>query len=128
MENEEYLNLLTEKIIGIAIQVHRELGPGLLESVYQRCLSIALRDAGLHVEEQLDVPIPFRGRIITESGYRLDMLVEKHIIVELKSVKSLTDLDKKQLLTYLRLMRKKLGLLINFNTVLLKDGIKRIAN
>jgi GxxExxY protein len=128
MENEEYLNALTEKIIGIAIDVHRELGPGLLESVYQHCLAIALRGAGLYVEEQLDVPISFRGTMITESGYRLDMLVEKHIIVELKSVKTLTDLDKKQLLTYLRLMRKRLGLLINFNAVLLKDGIKRIAN
>jgi len=128
MDNDTYLNKLSEKIIGIAIEVHRELGPGLLESVYQRCLVIALRDAGLRVDEQKDVPIIFRENMITESGYRLDILVEDLIIIELKSVKVLTDLDKKQLLTYLRLMKKKLGLLINFNAILLKDGIKRIAN
>ena len=128
MDNDTYLNKLSEKIIGIAIEVHRELGPGLLESVYQRCLVIALRDAGLRVDEQKDVPIIFREKMITESGYRLDILVEDLIIIELKSVKVLTDLDKKQLLTYLRLMKKKLGLLINFNAILLKDGIKRIAN
>ncbi|MDA3924636.1 MAG: GxxExxY protein [Kiritimatiellae bacterium] len=125
---DDYLNKLTEKIIGIAIEVHRELGPGLLESVYQRCLTIALREAGLEVNEQLDVPVLFRGKIISDSGYRLDMLVENHVIVELKSTKALTDLDKKQLLTYLRLMQKRIGLLINFNSTLLKNGIKRIAN
>jgi len=125
---DQEINKLTEKIIGIAIEVHKELGPGLLESVYQRCLAIALRDAGLEVKEQMDVPVPFRGRIITDSGYRLDMLIENQVIIELKSIKALTDLDKKQLLTYLKLMKKPVGLLINFNSVLLRDGIKRIIN
>ncbi|MFA7173198.1 MAG: GxxExxY protein [Kiritimatiellia bacterium] len=125
---DQNLNELTEKIIGIAIDVHKELGPGLLESVYQQCLASALREAGLKVVEQIDVPVVFRGRIITDSGYRLDMLVEDLVIIELKSVKELKDIDKKQLLTYLRLMKKHLGLLMNFNVVLLKDGIKRIIN
>lgn len=126
--NLEDLNKLTEKIIGVAIDVHRELGPGLLESVYQRCLAIALREAGLKVEEERPVPICFRGQRISDDGYRLDMLVEDTVILELKSVAALTDVFKKQLLTYLKLTGKPIGLLINFNEVVLKNGIKRIIN
>jgi len=124
----EELNRLTEKIIGVAIEVHRELGPGLLESIYQRCLAIALREAGLTVEEERPVPIYFRGQRISDDGYRLDMLVEDTVILELKSVAALTDVFKKQLLTYLKLTGKPIGLLINFNEVVLKNGIKRIIN
>jgi len=124
----EELNRLTEKIIGVAIEVHRELGPGLLESIYQRCLAIALREAGLNVEEERPVPIYFRGQRISDDGYRLDMLVEDTVILELKSVAALTDVFKKQLLTYLKLTGKPIGLLINFNEVVLKNGIKRIIN
>ena len=124
----EELNRLTEKIIGVAIDVHRELGPGLLESIYQRCLAIALREAGLNVEEERPVPIYFRGQRISDDGYRLDMLVEDTVILELKSVAALTDVFKKQLLTYLKLTGKPIGLLINFNEVVLKNGIKRIIN
>ena len=124
----EELNKLTKKIIGIAIEVHRELGPGLLESVYQRCLAIALREAGLKVEEEKPVPICFRGQQITDNGYRLDLLVEDTVVLELKSVAVLVDVNMKQLLTYLRLMRKPVGLLMNFNEVVLKNGIKRIIN
>ena len=126
--NLEDLNKLTEKIIGVAIEVHRELGPGLLESVYQRCLAIALREAGLKVEEERPVPICFRGQRISDDGYRLDMLVDDVVILELKSVAALADVFKKQLLTYLKLTGKPIGLLINFNEVVLKNGIKRIIN
>ena len=127
MDREE-LNRLTEKIIGIAIEVHRELGPGLLESVYQKCLAIALREAGLKIEEEMPVPICFRGQQITDNGYRLDLLVEDTVVLELKSVAVLVDVNMKQVLTYLRLMRKPVGLLMNFNEVVLKNGIKRIIN
>lgn len=126
--NLEDLNKMTEKIIGVAIDVHRELGPGLLESVYQRCLAIALREAGLKVEEERPAPICFRGQRISDDGYRLDMLVDDVVILELKSVAALADVFKKQLLTYLKLTGKPIGLLINFNEVVLKNGIKRIIN
>lgn len=122
------LNRLAGKIIGLAIEVHRELGPGLLESVYQKCLVIALREAGLSVEEEKPVPIYFHGQKISDDGYRMDLLVEDTVILELKSVVALTDVFKKQLLTYLKLARKPVGLLINFNEVVLKTGIKRIVN
>ena len=132
MEDErrdrEELNKLTEKIIGIAIEVHRELGPGLLESVYQRCLAIALREDGLRVEEEKPVPICFRGHQITDVGYRLDMLVEDVIILELKSVEHVNNAHKKQVLTYLKLTGYKLGYLLNFGEELMKDGITRILN
>lgn len=122
------LNRLAGKIIGLAIEVHRELGPGLLESVYQKCLVIALREAGLSVEEEKPVPTYFHGQKISDDGYRMDLLVEDTVILELKSVVALTDVFKKQLLTYLKLARKPVGLLINFNEVVLKTGIKRIVN
>ena len=125
---ESELNSLTEKIIGTAIEVHKELGPGLLEKVYQCCLKIALEEKGLHVEAEVPVPLSFHGQKICDDSFRLDLLVENQIIIELKSVSKVTDLFKKQLGTYLKLAEKPCGLLINFNEVLLKNGISRILN
>ena len=125
-ENE--LNELTGGIIGVSIGVHRELGPGLLESVYQRCLKIALEDDGYHVQSELPLPVIFRGREIHGDGYRIDMLINNTVIMEIKSVASLLPVHDKQLLTYLRLSGKPCGLLINFHVVQLKQGIKRIKN
>ena len=122
------LNELTEKIIGAAITVHRELGPGLLESVYQCCLLTELQLLGFKVESEVRLPVMYRGRQVSDDGFRLDLLVENQIIVELKSVEKVQPVHAKQLLTYLRLAKKPLGLLINFNVPVLKDGIARIAN
>ena len=127
VEREE-LNNLSAQIIGAAIAVHRELGPGLLESVYETCLAIELRKLGLPVQLQVPVPIIFRGQVVSPDGLRLDLLVADTIIIELKSVEAVQPVHKKQLLTYLRLACKPLGLLINFNVLLLKDGIERIIN
>jgi len=125
---EEELNDLTGKIIGIAIDIHRELGPGLLEKVYQRCLKIALEESGHLVQMELSLPVVFRGKTIAEDGYRIDMLVDDTVILEIKSVAQLTPVFEKQLGTYLRLAEKPCGLLLNFNTTHLKQGIKRIRN
>ena len=122
------LNHFSSLIIRAAINVHKELGPGLLESVYQSCMAIELTETGLRVKTEVPVPIKFRGEEITEQGFRIDLLVEDQIVVELKSVEQVKDVHKKQLLTYLRLAKKPLGLLINFNEVLLKNGITRIIN
>ena len=123
------LNFLSSQIIQAAINVHKALGPGLLESVYQQCMFIELTEGmNLSVQCEVDVPVTYRERLIEGLGYRLDLLVEESIIVELKSVEQIKEVHKKQLLTYLRLSEKELGLLINFNVALLKDGITRIAN
>ena len=122
------LNFITSQIIQAAINVHKTLGPGLLESVYQKCMMIELRNMGLTVESELELPIVYRGEKITDFGFRVDLLVENAIMVELKSVETIKPVHKKQLLTYLRIAQKDLGLLINFNEVLLKDGITRITN
>ena len=122
------LNSLSSKIIKSAIHVHKELGPGLLESVYQACMIIELGDMGLNVEGEKPCPIVYRGQEIVDQGFRIDLLVEDTVVVELKSVEKVKDVHKKQLLTYLRLSNKPLGLLINFNEPLLKDGITRIIN
>lgn len=122
------LNDLSSQIIRAAIHVHKELGPGLLESVYQSCMVIELEAMGLTVQPEVPLPIFYRGQRVHEEGFRLDLLVEDTIIVELKSVERVQDVHKKQLLTYLRLADKPLGLLINFNEALLKDGITRIIN
>ncbi|MFC1885075.1 GxxExxY protein [Thermodesulfobacteriota bacterium] len=122
------LNFLSSKIINAAINVHKELGPGLFESVYQRCMVIELENNGLRSESEVACPIVYKGEEIINEGFRMDLLVEDEIIVELKSVEKLQDVHKKQLLTYLRLAKKPLGLLINFNEVLLKNGITRIIN
>ncbi len=121
------LNELTEKIIGCAIKVHRELGPGLLESTDEVCLVHELRKAGLSVEKQVPVPIIYDG-IALDACYQLDVVVEDAVILELKSVERIMPIHEAQLLTYLKLTNRKLGLIINFNTQLLKNGIKRMAN
>ena len=122
------LNTISHDIIQAAIAVHRELGPGLLESVYRKCLAKVLRDMGYAVEEELYLPVIFRGELVEENGYRVDLLVEKSVIVEVKSVETMKNLFFKQLGTYLKLTGMHLGLLINFNEVMLRDGIKRIVN
>ncbi len=120
-------NEISEKIIGCAIQVHRELGLGLLESSYEECLYYELIQSGLLVEKQKPLPLVYK-EVNLDCGYRLDLLVEKKVIVEIKSVEALNDIYLAQVLTYLKLSNCKLGLLMNFNVVLLKDGIKRIVN
>ena len=122
------INCLTDKIIGAAITVHRELGPGLLESVYQNCLYAELESLKIGVLKEVALPVWYRGRIVSDDGFRLDLLVEDLVIIELKSVENVQPVHAKQLLTYLRLAQKPLGLLINFNVSLLKDGITRISN
>jgi len=121
------LNEISGQIVDAAITIHRELGPGLLESVYEVVLAHELKSRGLHVQRQVAVPIEYRG-LRFEEGYRLDLLIEKAIVIEIKSVEELSQIHKKQLLTYLRLTKKTLGLLLNFNVDLMKQGIVRIAN
>ncbi len=121
------LNEITEAIIGCAIKVHRALGPGLLESTYEVCLVHELVKMGLKVQAQVPLPVHYDGTRL-DAGYKIDLLVEEKVIVELKAVDALHPLREAQLLSYLRLSGKKLGLLINFNVRMLKNGIKRIAN
>ncbi|MCQ8887702.1 GxxExxY protein [Pseudoalteromonas agarivorans] len=119
-------DLLTKKVIGCAIEVHRALGPGLLESSYERCFMYELHDAGLLVKNQILLPINYKGRSI-DAGYRLDILIPGELIIELKAVDKLLPIHSAQLITYLKLSGIKTGLLINFNQVKLLDGIKRIS-
>lgn len=114
-------------IIGAAIEVHKKLGPGLLESTYQECLSYELKQRGLIVLREVPKPIVYK-EVKLDHGCRLDILVNHKVVVEIKCVESFTDVHKAQLLTYLKLGDYKLGLLINFHTVLLRNGIKRIVN
>jgi GxxExxY protein len=120
-------NQIASVIIGCAIEIHKALGPGLLESAYQECLLFKLRQDGLKVEKEKPMPLVFE-KVKLECGYRIDLLVERKVVIELKSVKSLTDVHLAQTLTYMKLGNYKLGLLINFNVSLLKDGIKRVIN
>ena len=120
-------NDLAAKVMDASFLVHRELGPGLLESVYEVVLAKQLTDMGFTVERQVAVPIHFQG-IAFDEGFRADLIVDKKLIVELKSVERLQPVHSKQLLTYLRLTGCRLGLLINFGENLLKDGFKRVAN
>lgn len=117
-------NRLTEKIIGAAIEVHRNLDPGLLESSYQECLMFELKQLGYKIEKEKALPIIYKD-IKLDHGYRIDLLVEKTVVIELKTVESLTDVHTAQILTYLKLGNYPLGLLINFHTKLLKNGLKR---
>lgn len=126
MTEEEY-NYLSREIIGAAIEVHRELGPGLLESVYEACLMSELEMKGISVRNQIVLPLYYKGQKLVKE-FRLDLLVEDEIIVELKAVEELKDLHEVQLLTYLRLANKKLGLLINFNVPVLIRGVRRKIN
>jgi GxxExxY protein len=127
-DNLKNLNVISSQIIQAAITVHKTLGPGLLESVYQKCMVIELGRMGVAVESEVDLPVLYQGQKITDLGFRIDLLVKSMVIVELKSVAAIKPVHKKQLLTYLRLANKELGLLINFNEVLLKDGISRVIN
>jgi len=120
-------NELSNKIIGIAINIHRAIGPGLLESAYETALTYDLRESGLFAEKEVDAPFIYKN-VRQEVGYKIDILVEKKVLIEVKSVEALAPLHFAQTLTYLRLTNLKLGLLINFNSVLLKDGIHRIVN
>jgi GxxExxY protein len=118
------INQVTKKIIGCALEVHKILGPGLLESAYEECLTHELSNQGLIVERQLPVPVVFKN-IRLECGYRIDLLVEKSVIIELKSIDEFAPVHEAQILTYMKLANKEIGLLINFNVNLLKDGIRR---
>jgi GxxExxY protein len=120
-------NAIAREIVDAAFRIHTTLGPGLLESVYESVLSYELTRRGLHIARQQAIPVVYENVRIDE-GFRADLIVEHKVIVEIKSVEALGHVHKKQLLTYLRLADKRLGLLINFNTALIKNGITRIAN
>lgn len=120
-------NELSGKIIGCAIEVHKQLGPGLLESAYQECLFYELREAGLKVPKEKPMPIVYK-EVKLDHGYRMDLLVEDKVVVEIKTVEALNDVHTAQVLTYLKLGDYKLGLLLNFQVTTLKKGIKRIIN
>ena len=124
MEDE---NRLSKVIIGKAIEVHKQLGPGLLESAYQECLLYELSESGLYVEKEKTLPIIYK-MIKLDHGYRIDLLVESKVVIEIKTVEALTDVHSAQVLTYMKLGNYKLGLLINFDVTLLKSGIKRYIN
>lgn len=127
MEQEERLNKITETIIGVAINIHKALGSGLLESAYEACMVYDLIQAGMKVEQQKPLPVVYQG-IKLECGYRLDLMAENEIIVEIKSVEKFLPIHTAQLLSYLKLAGCKVGLLINFNVEILKDGIQRVVN
>ena len=120
-------NEISYKIIGAAIELHKHIGPGLLESAYENSLAFDLREKGMEVKQQISMPFIYKG-VQMETGYRLDLLVEDKVIVEIKSVEELAPVHHAQLLTYLKLSGKKLGLLINFNTTLVKNQIYRLVN
>jgi GxxExxY protein len=120
-------NELTEHIIGACIEIHRSLGPGLLESAYEECLCHELSVAGIAFERQKPLPVHYKN-VKLDCGYRLDLVIEQKVIVELKTVESLLPIHEAQLLTYLKLSGLSLGLLVNFNVPVLKSGIKRIVN
>lgn len=127
MQNENWYNSLTKRIISCAIEVHKELGPGLMESVYEVCLKKVMSEAGLEVKTQAILPVIFKG-IKMDKEFVIDILVENEIILELKSVEVILPVHEAQLVTYLKLSGKKPGLLINFNVALLKTGIRRRIN
>ncbi len=127
MYTESWYNAITARIIKCAIEVHKELGPGLMESVYEVCLKQVLMDDGLNVKSQVVVPVCFKGEIL-DKEFIIDILVENEIVLELKSVEVILQVHEAQLVTYLKLANKRLGLLINFNVLLLKDGIRRRIN
>ena len=127
IKDSNWYNSITERIIKCAIEVHKELGPGLMESVYEVCLKKVLIVDGLNVKSQLILPVHFKGQLL-DKVFILDQLVEEEIVLELKSLEIILPVHEAQLVTYLKLSGKKLGLLINFNVVLLKDGIRRRIN
>ena len=118
---------LSSQVIGCAIEVHKELGPGLLESTYEQCLAFELSKQNIPFKLQHPLPVTYKGNLI-DCGYRIDVLVQDELILELKSVEQLQPIHSAQLLTYMKLANKQLGLLINFNSCKLKEGIKRLVN
>ena len=125
--NRNKLDKLSYEIIGCVIEVHKTLGVGLLESTYSSCLAYEFVEKGIYFEKEKELPIEYKGKII-DCGYRIDFLVENEIILELKSVNNLLPIHHAQILTYLRLADKRLGLLINFNEMIVKNGIIRVVN
>lgn len=123
----EELNSITEAIIGAAIAVHRVLGPGLLESTYEACLEFELLKRGFSVERQKALPVVYEG-VCLECGYRIDLLVNGRVLVELKAVETIAKIHEAQVLSYLKLSGCRVGLLINFNVLVLKDGVRRLVN
>lgn len=121
------INEITQQIIGGAIEVHRALGPGLLESAYETCMIYELQLRGLAVESQRSLPVVYKG-VTLDCGYRLDLFVEEQVVVELKAIQAVAPVHRAQVLTYLKLLDCRLGLLINFNVPVLHTGIERIAN
>lgn len=117
---------LTERVIGLAIDVHRSLGPGLLESVYEECLCFELQRGGIQHARQVPLPILYKD-VRLDCGYRMDIVVERELIIEVKSVERLLPIHDAQMLTYLRLSGQKIGLLMNFNVIMLRDGIRRLV-
>ena len=120
-------NEISKLVLDLCIKIHRELGPGLFESVYESILSYELEKVGLEFRTQVVIPVKYDGKIF-EKGFRADMIIDKQVLIELKSVEKVTDIHKKQVLTYLKLTGLKLGLLINFNEKLMKHGFVRIVN
>lgn len=120
-------NELSKLIIGCAIDVHKQLGPGLLESAYQECLYYEIKQAGLKVQKEKPMPIVYK-EVKLDHGYRIDLLIEERVVVEIKTVEAFSDVHTAQVLTCLRLGNYKLGLLFNFQTTVLKNGIKRVIN
>jgi len=118
-------DLRTEKVIGFAIEVHRQLGPGLLESAYEECLNYELKEAGIDFRRQVALPVVYKS-IRLDCGYRLDFVVEDRLILELKTVERLLPIHEAQMLTYMKLSGIGVGLLLNFNTPVLKDGLRRM--
>lgn len=127
MRKGAWLNDVSRRVIGAAIEVHRELGPGLLEAVYEQCLCSELRAVGLEHRRQVRVPVVYKGEPLN-LGYRVDILVADHIVVEVKTLDHILPLHVAQVLTYVKLAGLPLGLLINFNSPVLKDGIRRLVN
>ena len=125
MLTQQENDLLTEKVIGFAIEVHRQLGPGLLESAYEECLCYELRQSGLSFRRQVPLPVVYKA-IHLDCGYRIDVVVEEQVILELKTVERLMPIHEAQILTYLKLSGLHTGLLLNFNSAVLKDGMRRI--
>ena len=120
-------NQLTNEIIGSAIEVHRNLGPGLLESTYEECMAYELQERQLAIKRQIEIPVLYKGTQL-EQNYRIDLLVNNQVIIELKSVNKLEPVHDAQLLTYLKLANKRYGLLLNFNVPVMKQGIRRLLN
>ena len=125
--NSLEINEITEKIIGCALRVHKILGPGFLESVYQAALDYEFNQGGIKYEKEKDLPVQY-GDVRLDVGFRCDFIVENEIIVECKAVRELTSIDEAQVINYLKITKLEIGLLINFNVIKLKDGIKRLAN